>query len=50
MSCLVLLDGISVITRKKVEFIYVLSKEEAYVEKTRKNETRELWHARLGHA
>jgi hypothetical protein len=46
----VVVDGIPVITGKKVESIYVLSVEEAYVEKTRKNETPKLWHAQLGHA
>ncbi|KAJ9565416.1 hypothetical protein OSB04_001382 [Centaurea solstitialis] len=34
---------------QKVESVYVLSAESAYVEKTRKNETADLWHARLGH-
>lgn len=34
---------------RKVESVYVLSAESAYVDKTRKNETADLWHARLGH-
>ena len=29
--------------------MYVLLAEDAYVEKTRSNETTDLWHARLGH-
>lgn len=32
-----------------MESIYVMSAESAYVDKTRKNETADLWHARLGH-
>jgi hypothetical protein len=35
---------------RRVESVYVLSAESAYVDKTRKNETADLWHARLGHA
>ncbi|KAI3500109.1 hypothetical protein L1887_35925 [Cichorium endivia] len=34
---------------RRVESVYVLSAESAYVDKTRKNETADLWHARLGH-
>ena len=34
---------------RHLESIYVMSAESAYVEKTRKNETVDLWHARLGH-
>ena len=34
---------------KRLESIYVMSAETAYVEKTRCNETADLWHARLGH-
>lgn len=34
---------------KRVESIYVMSAEVAYVDKTRKNETVDLWHARLAH-
>ena len=32
-----------------MDSIYVLLVEDAYVEKTRSNETTNLWHARLGH-
>lgn len=32
-----------------IESIYVMSAETAYVDKTRKNETTYLWHARLAH-
>ena len=32
-----------------MESVYVMSAESAYVDKTRKNETVDLWHARLGH-
>ena len=34
---------------QKVDSMYVLLAEDAYVEKTRSNETTNLWHARLGH-
>ncbi|KAF7836005.1 Retrovirus-related Pol polyprotein from transposon TNT 1-94 [Senna tora] len=34
---------------RRVESVYVMSAQEAYVDKTRKNETADLWHARLGH-
>ena len=33
----------------KMKAIYVMSAEEAYVEKTRRSDTGDLWHARLGH-
>jgi transposase InsO family protein len=32
-----------------MESVYVMSAESTYVDKTRKNETVDLWHARLGH-
>ncbi|KAJ1380743.1 gag-polypeptide of LTR copia-type [Sesbania bispinosa] len=35
---------------RRLESIYVMPAQEAYVDKTRKNETVDLWHARLGHA
>ena len=31
------------------QLVYVLSAESTYVDKTRRNETSDLWHARLGH-
>nr|DAD18879.1 TPA_asm: hypothetical protein HUJ06_020342 [Nelumbo nucifera] len=34
---------------RTLESIYIMSAESAYVEKTRRNETTDLWHARLGH-
>lgn len=34
---------------KKLESIYVMSVETSYVDKTRKNETADLWHMRLSH-
>ncbi|CAL1393647.1 unnamed protein product [Linum trigynum] len=34
---------------QKLESVYVMSAEAAYVDKTRRNETASLWHARLGH-
>ncbi|KAF7827584.1 Retrovirus-related Pol polyprotein from transposon TNT 1-94 [Senna tora] len=34
---------------RRVKSVYVMSAQEAYVDKTRKNETADLWHARLGH-
>nr|CAD1818376.1 unnamed protein product [Ananas comosus var. bracteatus] len=43
------ISGIQIMEGKKVESIYVMSAESAYVEKTQKSETADLWHARLGH-
>ncbi|KAE8687090.1 Beta-galactosidase 15 [Hibiscus syriacus] len=34
---------------RRLESIYVISAESAYVDRTRKNETSDLWHMRLGH-
>nr|KYP67758.1 Retrovirus-related Pol polyprotein from transposon TNT 1-94 [Cajanus cajan] len=34
---------------RRLESVYVMSAQEAYVNKARKNETADLWHARLGH-
>ncbi|CAL1355030.1 unnamed protein product [Linum trigynum] len=34
---------------QKLEPVYVMSVEAAYVDKTRRNETASLWYARLGH-
>ena len=34
---------------QQLESVYVMSAESAYVYKTQKNETVDLWHARLGH-
>lgn len=34
---------------KRLESIYVMTVQTAYVDKTRKNETANLWHIRLGH-
>jgi transposase InsO family protein len=34
---------------RKMESIYVMSAQSAYVDKTRRNDTADLWHARLGH-
>uniref|UniRef100_A0A2N9FHD6 CCHC-type domain-containing protein n=1 Tax=Fagus sylvatica TaxID=28930 RepID=A0A2N9FHD6_FAGSY len=35
--------------RLELESVYVMSAESAYVDRTRKNETTDLWHMRLGH-
>ena len=32
---------------RRVESVYVLFAESAYIDKTQKNETTDLWHARL---
>ena len=32
-----------------LELIYVISIESTYVDKTHKNKTMDLWHARIGH-
>ncbi|KAE8673149.1 hypothetical protein F3Y22_tig00111810pilonHSYRG00151 [Hibiscus syriacus] len=34
---------------RRLESIYVMSAESAYVDRTRKNETSDLWHMQLGH-
>ena len=34
---------------QRLESVYVMSAQTAYVDKTRKNETTDLWHTRLGH-
>ena len=34
---------------RRLESVYVMSAESAYVDRTRKSETADLWHARLGH-
>ena len=34
---------------RRLQSVYVMSAETAYVDKTRKNETTDLWHMRLGH-
>ncbi|KAL5769820.1 hypothetical protein ACOSP7_013974 [Xanthoceras sorbifolium] len=34
---------------RRLESVYVMSAESAYVNKTRRNETADLWHMRLGH-
>src|SRR5688572_17794330 len=34
---------------RHLESVYVMSAQDAYVDKTRRNETIDLWHARLGH-
>ncbi|WKA06756.1 hypothetical protein VitviT2T_024641 [Vitis vinifera] len=39
----------SVIKGRRLESVYVMSAETAYVNKTRKNETINLWHMRLSH-
>ncbi|KAH1056818.1 hypothetical protein J1N35_034883, partial [Gossypium stocksii] len=42
-------DLYSYYERKKYRSVYVLSVKLAYVDKTRKNETTDLWHERLRH-
>ena len=42
-------SGTPIMEGRRLESIYVMSAESAYVDKTRKNETADLWHARLGH-
>lgn len=41
--------GTPFIEGPKMKAIYVMSAEEAYVDKARKSDTGDLWHARLGH-
>jgi transposase InsO family protein len=42
-------SGTPIMEGRRRKSIYVMSAESAYVDKTRKNETADLWHARLGH-
>ena len=41
--------GTPIMEGRRRQSVYVLSAESAYVDKTRRNETGDLWHARLGH-
>ncbi|KAL3519833.1 hypothetical protein ACH5RR_017982 [Cinchona calisaya] len=41
--------GTPIIQGKRLEIVYVMSAQEANVDKARKNETTDPWHARLGH-
>ncbi|KAL4272543.1 hypothetical protein GQ457_13G024990 [Hibiscus cannabinus] len=41
--------GTPIVKGRRTASVYVLSAESAYVDKTRKNETADLWHERLGH-
>ncbi|KAL3530255.1 hypothetical protein ACH5RR_009577 [Cinchona calisaya] len=43
------ITGTPIMQGKWMETVYVMSAQEAYVDKARKNETPDLWHARLGH-
>ncbi|RLN04091.1 uncharacterized protein C2845_PM13G22800 [Panicum miliaceum] len=41
--------GTPIMEGRRRQSVYVLSAESAYVDKARRNETGDLWHARLGH-
>ncbi|KAL3511011.1 hypothetical protein ACH5RR_030412 [Cinchona calisaya] len=41
--------GTPIMQEKLMETVYMMSAQEAYIDKARKNETADLWHARLGH-
>ncbi|CAL9014755.1 unnamed protein product [Prunus brigantina] len=43
------ISGMPTMKGRRLESVYVMSAESAYVDKTRKNETADLWHMRLGH-
>ena len=43
------ISGTLTIAKQRFELIHLLSVEFAYIDKTRKNETIDLLHARLGH-
>ena len=34
---------------RKLDFVYVMSAESAYIKKARRSESTDLWHVRLGH-
>ncbi|KAD2394436.1 hypothetical protein E3N88_41413 [Mikania micrantha] len=42
-------SSVPILKGRKSETMYVLNTESAYVEKTKGNQTTELWHQRLGH-
>nr|KYP60162.1 hypothetical protein KK1_015610 [Cajanus cajan] len=39
----------AIVKGRRLEFVYAMSAQEAYINKARKNETADLWHTRLGH-
>ena len=43
------ITGTPTMEGRRLESVYVMSAESAYVDRTRKGETADLWHARLGH-
>ncbi|GKV15085.1 hypothetical protein SLEP1_g25886 [Rubroshorea leprosula] len=43
------IEGTPIMKGEKWDFVYVMFAETAYVGKTSKNDTFDLWHARLGH-
>ncbi|KAL3534315.1 hypothetical protein ACH5RR_002776 [Cinchona calisaya] len=43
------ITGTPIMQGKWMETVYVMSTQEAYIGKARKNDTTDLWHARLGH-
>ncbi|GFS38668.1 hypothetical protein Acr_00g0058830 [Actinidia rufa] len=42
--------GTPIMKGQRLESIYIMTTKTAYVDKTRKNETADLWHAHLGHS
>ncbi|KAA0037956.1 glutamate receptor 2.8-like [Cucumis melo var. makuwa] len=42
-------SGTPLMEGRRINSIYIISVETAYLNKTRKNKTADLWHARLGH-
>ena len=45
----VIVIGTPTMEAKRMDSVYVMSAESDYMDKTRKNETTDFWHARLGH-
>ncbi|KAL3511366.1 hypothetical protein ACH5RR_030767 [Cinchona calisaya] len=43
------ITGTPIMHKKRIETVYVMSAQETYVDKARKNETTDIWHTRLGH-
>ncbi|GKV08051.1 hypothetical protein SLEP1_g19738 [Rubroshorea leprosula] len=43
------IEGTPIMKGEKKNSVYVMSAETAYVDRTSKNDTADLWHARLGH-
>lgn len=48
-NCVVSQPGTPTMEGQRLESVYGMSAESAYLDKTRRNEKSDLWHAHLGH-